>query len=320
MRAIVHDVYGDADVLTLRDIAQPTPRPDQVLIQVYAAGLDRGAWHLMTGLPYAGRLAFGLRAPKARTRGLDVAGRVVAVGAEVTAFQPGDDVYGTCDGSFADYAVTSPNRLARKPANLTYEQAAAVGVSAVTALQAVRDKGRVRSGQSVLVIGASGGVGSYATQLAVAFGAEVTGVCGASKADLVRGLGASRVIDYASEELTGRYDVVIDTGGNRPLGALRPLLTPRGTLVIVGGEGGGRVLGGAERSLRAAALAPFVRQKLVGLLALVRTADLDTLRDLIEAGKVTPAVDRVFPLAETPAAMRYLVAGKARGKVVISVV
>jgi len=275
----------------------------------------------MTGLPYAMRLAgFGVRAPKAPNPGRSLAGTVASIGSDVTAFTPGDEIYGTCDGSFAEYARAKVSMLAPKPANLTFEQAAAVPISGSTALQAVR-KARVQPGQHVLIVGASGGVGTFAVQIAKAFGADVTGVSSTDKIDLVRSLGADHVIDYNREDLTAgehRYDVIIDTGGNRRLAHLRRVMTRRGTLVIVGGETGGRWLGGFERSLGAVLLSPLVRQKLSMLASTENAADLHALRDLIEAGKLTPAVDRTYPLRETAAAIAYVEHGRARGKVVIT--
>jgi NADPH:quinone reductase-like Zn-dependent oxidoreductase len=322
VKAIVQDSYGTADVLELRDIDQPVAGPGDVLIKVRAAGVDPSVWHLMTGLPYLVRAAYGLRAPKNPVRGFDVAGEVVAVGAGVDRFHPGDEVFGTCGASFAEYACAPADRFAPKPANLTFEQAAAVPVSALTALQALRDKGRVRPGQRVLVIGAAGGVGTYAVQLAKAFGAEVTRVCGTAKLDLVRSLGADRVLDYTREDITaapGRYDLILDTAGNRPLSRLRRILTRDGTLVLVGGENGGRWIGASERTLRAVLLSPFVSQHLRGVLGSQPQADLEAIRGLIEAGKVTPVIDRAYPLRDAAEAVRYQQAGHARGKVVLTV-
>jgi NADPH:quinone reductase-like Zn-dependent oxidoreductase len=321
MKAIVRDRYGSADVLDLRDVEVPIVSDDEVLVRVRAAGLDRGAWHIMAGLPYLIRIAgYGLRRPKAAGMGSEVAGVVEAVGAKVTGFRPGEAVFGACDASFAEYALVRPDRLARMPANLTFEQAAAVPVSAVTALQAVRDRGRVQAGQRVLVVGASGGVGTFAVQIAKASGAHVTGVCSTAKVDLVRSIGADHVIDYAHADITDanqRYDLVLDIGGNRPLSQLRRVLTREGTLVIVGGEGGGRWTG-IDRQLRAMALSPFVRQRLGTFIAKVNSPDLDALRALIETGAVTPVIDRVVALHEVPGAMRDLAGGRVRGKIVIA--
>ena len=326
MRAIVQDAYGSTaqDGLRLEEaVARPAAGDDEVLVRVAAASVDRGTWHIMAGLPYPIRLAgFGLRAPKPLNPGRSVAGTIELVGKDVTELAVGDEVYGTCDGSFAQYACAHPSKLARKPANLTFEQAAAMPISGLTALQAVRDQGQVAPGQNVLVIGASGGVGTFAVQIAKAFGATVTGVCSSRKVDLVRSLGADHVIDYTQEDFSRgerRYDVILDTGGNRPLSDLRRILTPRGRLVLVGGETGGRLLGGSERSLRALALSPLVRQKLGTFIASENAADLVVLRDLAEAGRLTPSVDRTYPLSETAAAVTHVQAGRARGKVVIRV-
>ncbi|MGH3910321.1 MAG: NAD(P)-dependent alcohol dehydrogenase [Pseudonocardiaceae bacterium] len=324
MKAIVQDRYGEAqDVLRLEEIDRPDVGDDEVLLRVHAAGVDRGVWHLMAGLAYPVRLAgYGVRAPKTRVRGREVAGRVEAVGKNVTTLQPGDEVFGIGEGCFAEYACARADKLAPKPKNLTFEQAAAATISALTALQAVRDRGQVQPGQKVLVIGASGGVGTFAVQIAKAFGADVTGVCSTTKVDLVRSLGADHGIDYTRDDITDsgqRYDVILDIGGHRSLTHLRRALTPRGTLVIVGSETGGRWLGGIDRQLRALLLSPFVGQKLSSLLSSENANDLIALTELIESGKVTPVIDRTYPLSETPAAIRYMTEGHARGKVVINV-
>jgi NADPH:quinone reductase-like Zn-dependent oxidoreductase len=322
MKAIVRDRYGSADVLRVSDVDVPDVGDEQVLVRVHAAGLDRGVWHVMAGLPYLLRVAgYGLRSPKAAGLGSELAGVVEAVGAKVTGLEPREAVFGTCRASFAEYAATEPDKLAPMPANLSFEQAAAVPVSAVTALQALRDHGRVKAGQHVLVIGASGGVGTFAVQIAKALGAHVTAVASTQKLDLVRSLGADHVIDYTHTDISDdgkRYDVVLDIGGNRPLHRLRRVLTSGGTLVIVGGEGGGRWTGGIHRQLGAMVLSLFVRQRLGTFIAKPNSADLDALRALIEAGSVTPAVDRVIALAETPDAIRDLAHGRVRGKVVIA--
>jgi NADPH:quinone reductase-like Zn-dependent oxidoreductase len=277
----------------------------------------------MAGLPYPIRVAgFGLRRPKAPNPGRSVAGTVESVGTEVTELAPGDEVYGTCEGSFAEYARARAGRLARRPANLSHQQAAAVPVSALAALQGVRDQARLQAGQKVLIIGASGGVGTFAVQIAKAFGAEVTGVCSTAKVDLVRALGADHVIDYSRDDFADgehRYDAILDIGGNRRLSHLRRALTPRGRLVIVGGETGGRWLGGTDRQLRALLLSPLVSQKLGTFVSAENAEDLAAVRELIESGKVSPAIDRTYPLSETPAAIRYVLEGRARGKVVIAV-
>ncbi len=323
MRAIVQEAYGTADVLRPATIDMPTPGDDEVLVRVRAAGMDRGTWHLMTGLPRMARLMTGLRTPKRRVPGLDLAGTVVSVGADVTRFSPGDEVFGIGAGSYAEYAVAREAKLARKPATLTFEQAAVVPVSGLTALQAVRDAGRVQAGQRVLVTGASGGVGTYAVQIAAALGAEVTGVCSAPKADLVRSLGAVDVIDYAHEDFSDRgekYDVIIDINGNTGVLRLMGSLTPRGCAAIVGGENGGTWTGGfLGRPIRAMALSLFSRKRLSMVMAKETGVDLEKLTTMIEAGQVTPAVDTVFPLADTADAMRRLEAGLVRGKIAISI-
>jgi len=323
MRAIVHDEYGTPDVLEIRDIDKPEIGAGEVLVRVHAAGVDRGVWHVLTGLPYPIRLAgYGFRAPKNPVLGSDLAGVVEAVGNDVNGFQPGDEVFGVVKGSYAEYAIAREDKLALKPANLTFEQAAVVPTSAATALQGLRDKGHVRAGQKVLIIGASGGVGTYAVQLAKVLGAEVTGVCSTTKVDMVSAIGADRVIDYTRDDFAEseeRYDVILDIGGNSSLSRLRGALTPKGTLVIAGGETDGKWLGGADRQLRAQMLSPFVGQKLGTFIASVKAEDLRVLKDLIEAGKVIPALDRTFALDEAPKAIRYLDEGHARGKVAITV-
>jgi NADPH:quinone reductase-like Zn-dependent oxidoreductase len=321
MKAIVQGAYGSTEVLAPRDIERPEPRDDEVLVRVHAAGVGPDVWHVMAGEPYMVRLGFGLRRPRQPVPGWDGAGRVDTVGGKATGFAPGDEVFGSCDGSFAEYARAKADKLAPKPAGLTFEQAAAIPVSGVTALQALRDKGRAQAGQRVLVIGASGGVGTFAVQLATSYGAEVVGVCGPAAAELVRSLGATDVIDYTREEITdrpGRYDVIVDAAGNRPLSLLRRALAPRGTLVIVGGEGGGRWLG-VGRQLRAALVSPFLRQRLGTFIAVTRHADLVALKELVEQGKVTPAVDRSYPLEDAAAAVDHLRQGHPRGKVVLTI-
>ena len=321
MKAVVQDRYGGADVLAVREIEEPVPGDDDVLVRVRAAGVDPGAWHLMTGRPYRVRLGFGLRAPKVKVRGRELAGTVQTVGQGVTQFKPGDDVYGTVEGSFAALACADATRFAHKPGFLTFEQAAAVPISGMTALVAVRDRGRVRSGQRVLVIGAGGGVGSFAVQLAKARGAHVTGVCSTSKVELVRSIGADDVIDYTREDLSDgarQYDVIIDTAGRRPLSVLRPVLATDGVLVIVGGEGGGRWLGGFQRQLGAPFRSIGRRQKLIGLMYRESQDLLLSLNELIEAGQVTPVIDRTYPLDQAADAIRYLELGHVAGKVVLT--
>src|ERR671921_2890503 len=323
MKAIVRYRYGPPDVLQLREIDKPEIAEDEVLVRVYAAGVDRGVWHIMTGLPYPIRLAgFGLRAPKNPVIGMDLAGVVEEVGKDVSRFRPGDEVFGIGKGSYAEYAPALEAKLAPKPSNLTFEQAAALAISGSTALQAVRDHAKVRRGQKVLIIGASGGVGTYAVQIAKAFGAHVTGVSSTKKVEMVRSIGADHVIDYTQEDFAEgdkRYDVILDIGGNSSLARLRRALTPKGTLVIVGGEGGGRWLGGTDRQLRAMMLSPLVGQKLGTFVNKENHEDMFVLKELIESGKITPVIDRMYPLAEVPKAIRYLEGGHAKGKVVITV-
>jgi NADPH:quinone reductase-like Zn-dependent oxidoreductase len=321
MRTILQDAYGSPDVFRLAQIRIPEAADNQVLVRVRAAGLDRGTWHLMAGQPYVLRLALGLRKPKNPVPGLDLAGTVVAVGSAVTRFSPGEEVFGTGHGSFAEYTVAPEDQLALKPANLSFEQAAVVPVSGLTALQALTDVGRVKTGQRVLIIGASGGVGSYAVQLAKALGAEVTGVSSPAKLDLVRSLGADHVIDYTREDFADgehRYDLILDIGGNPTLSRLRRALTHTGTAVIVGGEQGGR-LTGLGRQLRAVALSLFIRQRLTFFVSKERGSDLERLTEFIEAGQLTPSIDQIFSLDQVPEAMRHFVAGKVRGKVAITV-
>jgi NADPH:quinone reductase-like Zn-dependent oxidoreductase len=323
MKAMTHDRYGSADVLALDDLAMPVVGDDELLIRVHAAGVGPDVWHLMTGLPYFVRLmGLGLRKPKARVPGWDVAGTVETVGKDVTDFQPGDEVFGTCRGSFAEFASARPETLAAKPANLTFDQAAGVPVSGCTALHGLRDEGELQAGQTALIIGASGGVGTFAVQLAKVFGAHVTGVCSTTKVDLVRSLGADHVIDYTREDFTDgrqRYELILDTAGRRPLSHLRRALTPKGTLVIVGGEGGGRLTGGFERQLRAGLLSPFVGQRLRAVMSTARQEDLRYLKDVIEAGEVTPVISKTYPLAEAAKALSDADEGHGRGKTVITV-
>jgi NADPH:quinone reductase-like Zn-dependent oxidoreductase len=323
MKAIVQDRYGGLDVLELREIDKPVPKDDEVLVRVRAAGLDRGVWHVMTGLPYLIRLVgFGVRRPKVRVRGMDVAGHVEAVGEKVTRFRPGDAVFGWADGSYAEYASAPQDHFVLKPAALSFEQAAAVPISGFAALQALRDVGEVQPGHKVLVIGAAGGVGSFAVQLAKAFGAHVTGVGSTAQLDLIRSIGADDVVDYTRHDVTDgsrRWDLVLDTAGHRSLSRLRRALTPPGTLVIVGSEGRGRWLGGFDRNLRAVLLPRFVGQRLRMLSSKPRPDDLQTLEALVEAGNLRPLIDRTYPLPEVPEAIRHLVEGHGRGKIVITV-
>jgi NADPH:quinone reductase-like Zn-dependent oxidoreductase len=323
MKAIVQDRYGLTDVLELRDEEDPVVGENDVLVQIRAAGCGPDVWHLMTGKPYFARLMPEFRKMWPNPRGRDVAGVVEAVGANVTELRAGDEVMGTVEGSFAEFAVGSPEKLVRTPGRLSFEQAAAAPISGLTALQSLRDVAKVQRGQSVLVIGAGGGVGTIAVQIAKAFGATVTGVCSGSKADLVRSLGADDVIDYTREAFTDgsrRWDVIVDTAGRRPLRRLRRALAPKGTLAIVGGDGGGNWTGGFFRQiLRAPVLSLITGKKMRPVISTETREDLVTLRDLIEAGSVTPVVGRTFALSEAADAVRYLAEGHARGKIVITV-
>lgn len=323
MRAIVQRRYGDADVLEFEVIDRPSIADDEVLIEVEAAGLDRGTHHLMTGLPYLIRIAgFGLTKPKQIVPGFDVAGRVAAVGSAVTRFAVGDEVFGMAKGSFAEYAAASERKLAHMPTNATFEQAGVAAVSGITALQALTDVGHLQPGQRVLVIGASGGVGTYAVQLAKALGGHVTAVAGTRNVDLVGSLGADRVIDYASEDFadgTSRYDLILDIGGRNSISRLRSVLADRGVLVIVGGEGGDPVTGGIGRQLRAMLLSPFIRQRLTTFISKEDSTYVARLAAHIESGEVVPAIGRRFVLEQVPEAMRLLEAGKSSAKSVIVV-
>lgn len=321
MKAISQDTYGSADVLRFRDIPTPELGDGDVLVQVVAAGVDRGAWHFMTGQPYLMRLlGFGLRAPSSRVPGTNIAGRVTQLGRNVTRLRVGDQVYGTCRGAFAEYARAAQDKLAPKPDNLTFEQAATVPYGGFAAWQAVHDHGRVQPGQHVLVIGASGAIGSSAVQMATAAGARVSGVCGTRHLDLVRSLGAQDVIDYSRQDLADgqrRYDLVIDVFGRTPVSKLRRVLTPHGRLVIVGGEGD-RWIGGIQRQLWASVLAPFVPQKLGAFVVKENTQYLEKLNRLIEAGQLTPLIDRTFPLTAAADAVRYLESATNTGRIVIT--
>ena len=323
MKAIVYCDFGSADVLRLEDIPKPVPNDDQVLIKVRAASVNPYDWHFMRGTPYIMRLDAGLRKPKSRRFGGDVAGQIEAVGRNVTQFKPGDEVFGLCHGALAEYCLAR-SKLAMKPANMTFEQAAAVPVAGVTALQGLRDKGELQRGQKVLINGASGGVGTFAVQIARSFGAEVTGVCSGRNAEMVRSLGADHVIDYTREDFAQgeqRYDVVLDNVGTQPLLGFKRVLTPKGICVLIGGGGPdeGRWIGPMARPIKALLLSPFVSQKIGMLLADVNKKDLATLGDLMRAGKVTPVIDRIYKLSQASEAIRYLEQGHARGKVVITV-
>jgi NADPH:quinone reductase-like Zn-dependent oxidoreductase len=323
MKAIVQDGYGSADALELRDVEDPKVGKDEVLLRVRAAGSGPDVWHIMTGLPYMARMVPQVRKARGAPRGRDVAGLVEAVGPNVTDLEAGDEVMGIVEGSFAELAVGSPAKLVRKPSRISFEQAAAVPISGLTALQALRDVADVRPGQSVLVIGAGGGVGTFAVQIAKVFGARVTGVASGSKADLVRSIGADDVIDYTREDFadgTRRWDVIVDTAGLRSLRTLRRALSPRGTVAIVGGDGGGRWTGGFFRQiLRAPVMSLFTRQRLRPVTTREKRKDLETLAGMIEAGQVTPVVGKTYALAESADAVRELERGHALGKLVITV-
>jgi NADPH:quinone reductase-like Zn-dependent oxidoreductase len=325
MQAIVHTRYGTkaADVLRYATISRPTPAADQVVVRVFASSVDRGTWHIMAGLPYPIRLAgFGIRHPKHLNPGRCLAGTVTAVGEAVSALQVGDQVFGTCDGAFAEYVNARPDHLAPLPPNLSFAQAAAIPVSGVTALQAVRDHAQVQPGQHVLIVGASGGVGTFAVQIAKAFGARVTGVCSATKTDLVRALGADDVIDHTSTDFSDgstRYDTILDIAGNSSLSRPRRALSPDGTLVIVGGETDGHLLGGFDRTLRALLLSPFVKQDLRTFVASENASDFRVLGELVQAGQLTPVIDRTYGLNHVAEAVDHLIGGRARGKTVITI-
>lgn len=323
MRAITQDRYGSADVLELKRVARPTPKPDEVLIEVVAAGVDRGTCHLMTGTPYLVRLAgFGLTKPKQGVPGLDVAGRVVAVGADVTRFTPGDEVFGIANGSLAEFAVAKEDKLVVKPATLSFEHAAVSAVSGIAALQALTDVGGAQPGQRVLIVGASGGVGSFAVQLAKALGTVVTAVASTRHIDFVRSLGADHVVDYTTEDFTEidePFDLIIDIGGRNSIYRLRSVLTSTGTLVIVGGEDANRITGGVGRQLRAMMLSPFVAQRLTTFISTEHRSSMERLADHIAAGAVTPAVGASYRLADAADAIARLEAGEATGKTAIIV-
>lgn len=322
MQAVVQDTYGSAEVLVLRDIDRPGIDDDEVLVRVRAAGVNPGDWAIMCGLPYIARPAYGLRKPRNSVRGTDVAGQVEAVGSSVTRFRPGDEVFGWCNGSFADYVAASEDALALKPANLTFEQAAAVPQAGFVALQALRDHGNVQAGQKVLVNGASGGIGTLAVQIAKSLGANVTGVCSTRNVDLVRSIGADRVVDYTREDFTTsgqRYDFILDNVGNHSLSELRRALTPTGTLVPNGGAFENHWFAGGGRVISALVLSRFVSHTLRPFLASPKHADLVVLNELIEAGKVTPIIDRAYPLSEARQAIDHVGTGHARGKVAITV-
>jgi NADPH:quinone reductase-like Zn-dependent oxidoreductase len=326
MKAIVYHQYGSPDdVLELIDIDQPVVNDNEVLVRVRAASVNPADWHLVRGKPYIARLQLGLRKPKDTVPGCDVAGQVEAVGKNVSAFQPGDEVFASSfahgHGSLAEYVRISDELLTLKPANLSFEHAAAVPLAAMTALQGLRDHGRIAPGHKVLIIGASGGVGTFAVQIAKAFGAEVTGVCSTRNVDLVRSIGADHVIDYTQEDFTQsgqRYDLIFQLAGTRSPSDCRRALTSKGTLVLVSGESDGHWIGPVARIIRALLLSPFVSQKMASFTVKPNSTDLQTLKELIEAGKVMPVIDRTHSLTDVPDAIRYLEEGHTQGKVVVT--
>jgi NADPH:quinone reductase-like Zn-dependent oxidoreductase len=321
MKAVVYHSYGSPEVLQYEEIEKPAPRDDEVLLRVRAASVNPMDWHFMRGEPYLMRIATGLRKPKITRLGADVAGQVEAVGRNVTQFQPGDLVFGGCRGAFAEYVCAPESALAIKPDHVTFEQAASAGVAALTALQALRDKGHIQPGQKVLINGAAGGVGTFAVQLAKCFGAQVTGVCSTQNVDMVRSIGADRVVDYTREDFTRsaeRYDLLVDNVGNHSLSTCRRVLNPQGRYVMVGAQGG-RWIGPLPRMVQALLWSRLGSQKLVMILAQRSPADLALLRDFLADGKITPVIDKRYKLSEVAEAIHYLEAGHARGKVVISV-
>ena len=322
MKAAIYDRYGPPEVVHIRDVEEPAPKEHEALIKVRAASINPLDWHFMRGTPYFVRLMTGLRKPKITRLGVDVAGQVQAVGRNVTEFRPGDEVFGTCRGALAEYVCTSESALIMKPENVTFEQAASVPLAAFTALQGLRDKGQIQAGQKVLINGAAGGVGTFAGQIAKGFGADVTGVCSTRNLEMVRNIGADRVMDYTRQDFTTsgqRYDLIFDLVGNHSLSAFRRVLNPRG--IYIGAGGGGPevhwldVLTGPIKTLL---LSMFVSEKFVPFLARANKKDLTTISELIKGGTVTPVIDKRFPLSEVPEAIRYLEQGHARGKVVIT--
>ncbi len=323
MKAIAYRCYGPPEVLKLEDLAKPTPADHEVLVRVHAAAVNPLDWHYMRGTPYLVRMDSGFGRPKNPRLGVDFAGTIESVGSGVTRFKPGDDVFGGKLGAFAEYLVVREDRaVVLKPANVSFEQAAAVPIAAITALQGLRDKGHIQAGKKVLINGASGGVGTFAVQIAKSYGADVTAVCSTRNVELVRSIGADHVIDYTREDFTKgaeRYDLILDSVGNHPLLDYRHVLTPKGDFVIVGGQSHGNWLGPMTNLIEALALSPFVSQNYHPFLAELDPKDLTILAGLMQSGKVTPVIDRRYKLSELPEAMRYLEAGHARGKVVIDI-
>ncbi|MFD2443840.1 NAD(P)-dependent alcohol dehydrogenase [Bacillus sp. CGMCC 1.16607] len=321
MKAIIYNKYGPSHVLKLMNIEKPIPKDDEVLVKIHASSVNPLDWHTMRGTPYLVRLQSGLSGPKNNRLGSDMAGQVEAVGKNVKGFQPGDEVFGGGNGTFAEYVCTSEKLLVKKPANVTFEQAAALPIAAFTALQGLRDHGRIKSGQKVLINGAAGGVGTFAVQIAKSMGAEVTGVCSTRNVEMVQSIGADHVIDYTQEDFTlsqKSYDLIFDTIGNHPLLKCRSVLSEDGTLLMVGSQSNGKFLGPLARSIRGLLMTRFISQRFIMFIAMWKKEDLIVLQELIDSGKVTPVIDRCYSLNEVPEAIRYLEKGHARGKVVIS--
>jgi NADPH:quinone reductase-like Zn-dependent oxidoreductase len=321
VKAIVHHQYGSPDLLAFEEVPTPVPGDSEVLLKVRAASLNPLDWHTVRGLPYPLRIGNGFTTPKKAVPGVDVAGQVEAVGANVAQVRPGDEVFGVCKGAFAEYACAKADRVVARPARLSLEQAAAIPVAGLTALQGLRNRGRLERGQRALIVAASGGVGTFAVQIAKSLGAEVTGVCSTRNVDLVRSIGADHVIDYTKEDFTRaarQYDLILDMAGTHSLSALRRILTPRGTCVVVGAPSG-RWIAGPDRFLKALLLSPFVSQRMVPFIAVANRDDLAALKGLIETGGVTPVIDRSYSFSDVPLALRYLEEGHARGKVVITI-
>jgi len=321
MKAAVYARYGPPDVVQITDVEKPVPDDNEVLISVRAASVNPYDWHFMRGMPYVLRLVAGLRQPKDTRLGADVAGQVEAIGRNVTRIKTGDEVFGTSRGAFAEYARAPESTLVLKPKNVTFEQAASSPIAALTALQSLRDKGHIQPGRKVLINGAAGGVGTFGVQIAKSYGADVTGVCSTRNVEMVRSIGADQVVDYTQDDFTKsgrRYDIILDAVGNHSLSACRRILNPKGILVTAGGTAGRWMIGPLTRGIRASVVSPFVSQNMVGILAKPNREDLTILGELMATGKVAPVIDRRYSLSEVPEAIRYLEAGHARGKVVIT--